>query len=543
MISHPSAGSSLPLSAARVQSDGTLYRLATYALIALCCAPTLFLPYLPMRELPQYAALSRMLLHLHDPEYGFAAYYELDFGRGASVLVLALWGVLADVLGLALATKLMVWTSLVLTQFGMCAVLRAQRKPVVLALLGLPFAYANTFYLGLVPSALSFGLALWAIAWMLRLHEGHRAQRWLAAISCALPLTHPVGMIAVLLFAACWLIAHGRAGTPPWLGSSSDQALSASASDAHRHSEPAWRRALLSLWPLIPSVLGGIYWLRASLRADGVAAYNWPGLAARIMLAPRYLIGGWTGNGDAWLLCAALVLWLYLCRPVTLRSVREDPVTLASWCVAALCLVGYFLLPSSTWSSSAICERAGSALLAFLPVLVPHAGLTLSRHRGPLLLIALAAVSCWYSSTQLARFATEAAHFDAVLAVMPARPKLWTLAYDSQGELARGNPYMHVAAYAQAQRGGFLSLSQLDYAWTVPLRRRKSAPAPAPIYGSEWDPSAAQILFELYDFYDNILTIGKEPREMTILMHSRFEIAAHSGMFVLYSVRPSATDP
>lgn len=494
-----------PLSAAAGQADGRLYRLATYALIALCCAPALFLDYLPMRELPQYAALSRMLLHLQDPAYGFAAFYQLDFARGASVLPLWLWGALAELVGLQTATKLIVWASLMLGLLGMCAVLRAQGKPVVLALLGLPFVYANSFYLGLVPSLFSVGLALWAIAWLLR---GDAALR-LAAVSCMLPLTHPVGLIGVLLFATCYMLAHGR----------------------------SYRRTASRLWPLIPLVLGALYWLNASLHADGVAAPSWPGIVARIMLAPRLLIGGWNGNGDAWLLVAALTLWVYLARPLSLR----DPAT----GFAALLFLGYFLLPSSTGSSSAICERAGSALLAWLPVLVSPKGLAASRQRGPWLLIALAVSTCWYTSTELIHFNAEAKHFDAVLAKMPARPKLWTLAYDSQGALSRSNPYVHIAAYAQAQRGGFLSLSQVDYAWAVPLRRRKDAPAPAPVYGSEWDPNLVQVQLDLYKFYDNILIIGKEPREMTILMHFPFDIAAQSGMFVLYtaSVMPSAQDP
>lgn len=52
-----------------------------------------------------------------------------------------------------------------------------------------------------------------------------------------------------------------------------------------------------------------------------------------------------------------------------------------------------------------------------------------------------------------------------------------------------------------------------------------------------------QTQLDLYSFYDNILMIGKEPREMTILMHFPFEIAAHSGMFVLYTLKPSAQGP
>ncbi|HET8937599.1 MAG TPA: hypothetical protein VFN67_29350 [Polyangiales bacterium] len=352
-----------------------------------------------------------------------------------------LWGALADLAGLRAATKLIVWASLMLGLLGSCAVLRAQGKPVVLALLSMPFVYASAFYLGLVPCMLSMSLALWAIAWLLR-----GQTLCLAAVSCIIPLTHPAGMIGVLLFAACHVLAHGR----------------------------SWRQAVAPLWPLTPLALGAVFWLNASLHADGVAGPHWPGLVTRIMRAPRLLLGGWNGEGDAWLLAAASVVWLYLCRPM---SPRESLGTLASWCFAALLFLAYFLLPGSTGSSSAICERAGGALLLWLPMLVPNIGLTAARQRGPLLLVALAASTCWYTSTHLIAFNDEAQHFDAVLAKMPARPKLWTLAYDSQGALACSNPYVHIAAYAQAERGGFLSLSHVDYAWAIPFAA-KTLPLP-----------------------------------------------------------------
>jgi hypothetical protein len=496
------------LSAALCSKEPTarFWNVVSYALIVLCCAPTLFLDYLPMRELPQYAALSRILLHLDDAKYGFSTYYELDFARGGSVLPLWLWGGLADVLGLRVATRLVVFASLLCGQLGLCAVLRAQHKPALLALLGLPFVYSSTFYQGLVPCAFSLGLGLFLIAWLLRLPEHPHASFWLAAISFALPLTHPAGLCGALLFTVCYVLAHGR----------------------------GWGVKLVELWPLMPLAAGALYWVRVLQHADGVAGYHWPDILLRVLYAPQLVLGGFAGRGEAWLLLGALVVFLYLCRSLSWRELRASPSVLCCWWVAGLCLLGYMLLPSSNGTASAICERIGASLLAWLPVLIPSTALAAARQRGPLLLVALAVWTIGYTSERLWTFSAEAAQLDSILAKVPERPKLLSMAYDSQGTVARSNPYVHIAAYAQAERGGFLSLSRVDYAWTTPLRRRKNAPAPAAVYGSEWDPAALQLRPDLFEFYNSVLTIGKEPREMTILMQPPFRIAAQSGMFVLY---------
>mgnify|MGYP003407157275 FL=1 len=482
-------------------------------LIALCCGLPLFQSYLPMRELPQYAALSRMLVHLGDPAYGFGGYYELDLWRGASVLPLWLWGVLADCVGIQVASRVMACASVWLVQSGIWAVLSGQGKPWWLALLGVPFAYGGAFYQGLVPSGVSVGLGFWGIALVSRDSSPLTLRlRWcLFALGVALPLTHPLGVGLVLLYVGCLAVVQLR----------------------------AWRSRVAALWPLAPLLLGALYWCRAALHADGVAALQFPSLALRILRAPHVLLGGFQGQGEAWLLVAALVCWVYLCRPLLSdpRHLRL-PLTAANWLFALVCLLGYVGLPASTWTTAAIYPRAGSVLLAWLPVLVPNGALGAARRRAPALLIALALSSIWYTREQLERFSVEASALSTVLARVPERAKLLCLTYDNQGQVARSNPYLHACAYAQAERGGFLALSRVDYGWTVPLRRRKAAVAPPPAYGSEWDPTLVQRDPGLLAFYDTVLVIGKEPREMTILMNTPYRLVARRGVFMLYTRAP-----
>jgi hypothetical protein len=488
--------------------DGRTLGALTWLALAACCAPPLFLQFLPMTELPQYVALSRMVWHLSDPSYGFAPYYELALDRSIAALPLYVLGGLGELLPHAAATRIVTWLSVLSYPLGLCLLLRMQGKPTAYALLGLPLVYSVGFYVGLLPSLASTGLALCVMALM---HGSPRARIALGMVSLLLSLTHPFGVSVALAYTLSWLCLSRR----------------------------SWRQApWLALTPL---ALGSLYWGVRALNPDGVAGFDYPGLTFRLFHLPESVLGGFLGRGEAYLLGAQLVVWLLLCRGhvptnrARWRSLSEPERAL--WLTAGLCAVGYLVLPSSAAGASAINLRAGSMAFALLPALLPAepSRLGAPRERAAALLLALAACTIGYTSSQLIRFDREAQLFAPVLARMPARPKLISLIYQNHGELARSAPYVHFGAYAQAERGGFLALSRLDYAPAVPLRRRADAPAPAPVYGSEWNPVVLHNLPLLFQFYDAVLTHGPEPREMTIMAAAGFRLAAQSGTWLLFT--------
>ena len=55
-------------------------------LLALLLAPSVWLAYLPMTDLPQHLAVASILLHHDDPRFGFAAFYEPAWGRSLYLL-------------------------------------------------------------------------------------------------------------------------------------------------------------------------------------------------------------------------------------------------------------------------------------------------------------------------------------------------------------------------------------------------------------------------------------------------------------------------
>lgn len=488
--------------------EGRVVRTLSCLVIASACATPLWLRFLPMVDLPQYVALSRMLLHLQDPHSGFAPYYALALDRSLALLPLYIQAVLAELTSPDIARRLIVCASVAAYPLGLMAVLRALRKPIALALLGLPVCYAGPFYLGLVPSSLSAGLGLAAVALTISERTDRRARFGLFCVACALPLTHPFGVAIAGGYVACAALTRRRGERPiPWL-------------------------------QLAPLALGAVYWCVRALRADGVAAFNYPSLALRLLRLSQQLIGGFEGRGDALLLGASLVLWLLFRRPGSPFSRARFAALPASEralsVFAGACALGYLVLPSSTWTTTALHTRAGWLALALLPALVPAGDPRGLSGRAPALLLALGCATALYTAQQLVAFDAEAAPFAQVLEHVPPRPKLVALTYDHRGQLAQGAPYLYFAAYAQAQRGGFLALSLADIAWTVPLRRRADAPAMPPPYGSEWDPTILQVQPLHWEFYDTVLVRGKQPQEMTIFMDSPFRLTARAGDWLLY---------
>jgi hypothetical protein len=480
----------------------------SWLLLAICCAPPLYLRFLPMVDLPQYVAASRILMHLHDPAYGFAPFYKLAFAKAPAVVTLYLLGGLSWLTSLDAATRVVTFLSVALYPLGLCALLRAQGKPIALALLGLPLVYASPFFWGLLPSSLSAGLAWIAIALLISARNDRASRIGLLALCTMLPLTHAFGVAIVVGYAATATLTRTRDEPQvPWL------------------------------W-LTPVLAGALYWSVRALHADGVAVYSSPSLVYRVLRLPDEILGGFTARSELLLLAAQVVVWLVLCRgglPSSVRRFRGLPhAERALYLLTALCLLGYLVLPASTWTSVAINPRFGVLAFSLLPALVPARGLRALPLRASVLLVALGASAAWHTTANLVRFDAEARPFSSVLSHVPWRSKLVGLIYDNLGHVARTFPYLQFPAYAQAERGGLLALSLADFAWTVPLRRREDSPALPPPYGAEWDPAALHVQPHRFLFYDAVLVRGKEPREMTIFMETPFRLAHHSGDWLLY---------
>ena len=178
------------------------------ALMVLLTAIPLMWPHIaPMVDLPGHMGRYRVQLEIADaPElqHFYTFRWQLIANLGIDLLV----EVLAPILGLELAVKLIVLAIPALMVLGLLLVAREVhgRLPPT-AFFAVPFAYNFPFWFGFVNFALSMSLSLIAFYWWLRL--GHQNKLRLRAIifvplSCALWVVHAFGWgtLGVLAFSA-----------------------------------------------------------------------------------------------------------------------------------------------------------------------------------------------------------------------------------------------------------------------------------------------------------------------------------------------------
>jgi len=486
------------------------------AAIAVFAAPTLFLAYLPMTDLPQHIAVTSILLHIGDPSFGFDEFYEPAIGRTLYVLPNFLAVGLAQIMPLAFAMRVVVFLSAVAYPLGVFAVLRATGKSGVLALLALPLMYNRAFFWGFFNFNLALGMSLLAIALLLRPQRSPRSDVALAALCTAIVFTHVYGIALVLGFACVWL-AIGE------------------------------RRALLRRGlPLAPLVIGTAVWMFLSRHAEGSGKHYFEPLVDRWRWLDDAILGGYPNWSDETLLCSLLlVVAVFWARTIPRNADRwramshgERTLTL----FAALNFALYWVLPTDTEKALVIHFRHGLIAVAFLPMLVSDRGLRDSPRAGLALLSALTALGFAVHWTHLIRFDREARPFDRVIEQIPDAPKLYFLDWGYPGSVVRTKPYHHFHAYVQAKRGGLTSFGFPKRFWNIPVRMRDDAGIPEVDHNIEWHPR----LFDFDNvgyFYDFVLVRAgpDETRGVNTLKAFPYELVYEDPPWELYR-RPNEAD-
>jgi len=486
------------------------------AVIAVFAAPTLFLAYLPMTDLPQHIAVTSILLHIGDPGFGFDEFYEPATGRTLYLLPYSLALGLAQIMPLAFAMRVVVFLSAVAYPLGVLAVLRATGKSGGLALLALPLMYNRAFFWGFFNFNLAFGMSLLAVALLLRPQRSTRSDIALAALCTAIVFTHLYG-IALVLGVACVWLAIGE------------------------------RRALLKRsLPLAPLVIGTAVWLFLGRHAEGSGKPTFETLLGRWLWFDDAILGGYPNWSDETLLWSLLlVVAVFWARTFPRSSDRwramshgERILTL----FAVLNFALYWVLPTDTEKALVIHFRHGLIAVAFLPMLISDRVLRESPRAGLALLGALTALGFAVHWTPLGRFDREARPFDRVIEQIPNASKLYFLDWGYSGAVVQTRPYHHFHAYVQAKRGGFTSFGFPKRFWNIPVRTRDDAGIPEVDHDIEWHPR----LFDYDDagyFYDFVL-VRSGPDETSgvhTLKAFPYELVYEDPPWELYR-RPSDAD-
>ncbi len=454
-------------------------------LLALLLAPSVWLTYLPMTDLPQHLAVASMLWNHADPRFGFAAYYEPAWGR--SLYLLPYLGALAfaPFASLEAGMRVVIVLSLALLPLGTWALLRALRKPEWLALLSLPLVYNRAFFWGFVNFQLALGLALLALAILVRPPRGSASELALAALCALIVLTHPYGLLILVGYLFVWMLLGDR------------------------------RALLRHAFALIPLGLGLLAWGLQAGHSAGAPSFAFEPLLARLDDFEESVLGGYRDASEAWLLIGYLVAWAALAAravPISRERWRAlDYPERVLWVFAGANLLLFAIVPANTSLVGEVHMRHAVIAMAMLPALaVRDAGRehTRSARLGLVLLALITIAVAWL---HLDRFDREARGFAAVIERIPYGSRIVALTWDANGAVMRTQPYWHFSAYAQARRGGLIAESFPRMFWNLPVRVREDARIPA-------SPSVLFAKPQLFDyasfgfFYDTVLVRTGETR-------------------------------
>jgi len=156
--------------------ERAIWRVLTLGLSAACIFPIFRVQYLPIQDLPQHLAAIRVLHDFDDPVLRFSQFFELQLLRTQYLTVYFATHLLAYVLDLELAIRLVIAVVLLSVPWSLAALLRALGKDQRFALLAFPLAYNAHFLLGFLNFIAAIGLMLYGLTLAVQLREREQAR-------------------------------------------------------------------------------------------------------------------------------------------------------------------------------------------------------------------------------------------------------------------------------------------------------------------------------------------------------------------------------
>jgi hypothetical protein len=260
--------------------------------------------------------------------------------------------------------------------------------------------------------------------------------------------------------------------------------------------------------PLVVSILPFAVWLvvRPPELARGLAlgAPEW----SRLKEVPELVVGSYRGAAEASersiavvMLAAVLALGVasaWLNRRAGAGGVRfGGRATMLVALLVTLRLGAFLTLPESAGAWWYIYQREAFTMalfaLAFMPDL-PRSG---SQRLAAVIALGMATGRMGlFVATEWRDFHAASADFRDVQRLVPRAPKLFYLVYDHAGTNNRHSPFLHLPAWIQAEKGGWLGFHFAG--WGIfPVRYREgveaAVPPPLP-RGWEWTPQHFRVL-------------------------------------------------
>ncbi|HWA74632.1 MAG TPA: hypothetical protein VG937_19945 [Polyangiaceae bacterium] len=479
--------------------------------------------YPPLVDLPFHAAETSILRHYWDPSFHFKEQFQLEFLKVPYWTQYVLGAGLATLLPIRVAVKVTAVVCLAALPAGLGILCRGMKKSPYLGIFALPLVWNKLTHWGFLNYVAALGLSAAALGFtFLVLDAPSRARRIGLASSLTL-------VFATHVFRYPFTLA----------------AMFGSALLLY----PVTRRWKELLLPVLPSLsLFAVWWLGREPLAASENVIGSPHFE-RIHEASSLVFDSFRGPEEDLLALRALALCgvvavasLALARfaPRTVSTNRNDErfrfaTHAAVFSIAAVYLWMFLTLPMSIGVWWYVYPREIVAALFMALALLPD----LPRGAGKQL--ALVAVAGFGSVMQAAfvseryrEFEDSSADFRDILAYLPKAPRLGYMMFDLSGTSQIASPYLHLPAWVQAEKGGWLSFHFVSWRQS-PIRYREGSqdvPPETPLR-FEWTPNR----FDLRTrgrFFDWFLVRSQSSPDARFAVDQDLRRVAHRGRFWLY---------
>jgi hypothetical protein len=483
--------------------------------------------YPPLVDLPFHAAGSSILRHYSDPSFHFQEQFRFEWLKVPYFTQHALGAAFALLFPIRIAVKLATVLCLATLPAGLALLCHGMKKSPYLGLFALPLVWNKLTHWGFVNFVAALGLSAAALgAALLVLDRPTRARR--IELACLLVLvfaTHvfryPFTLAAV--FGAALLLY-------PVTGRCKELLLPALPS-----------LALFALWWLVKDPFSGPANLGFSLHFE------------RLQETPSLLFDDFlSGEENRLALRSFGMLGLVGCMSflLTRLAARHAPprsdsafrtrAALAVAAVTGLYLLMFLTLPMSLGGWWYVYPREIVATLFMALALAPELP---EGPRAKLLLLSAACLTAIGQARLVAEsfrdFERQTTDFRQILAYIPKAPRLGYMMLDLSGTSLRVSPYLHLPAWVQAEKGGWLSFHFVSWnQWPIRYRTGSKDVPPATPLRFEW----LQSTFDLRTrglFFDWFLVRSQSSPDRRFAVDPSLRRVAARGRFWLYRREPS----
>jgi len=464
-------------------------RLALIGLGLLATLPLWVTEHPPIQDWPQHLAAIRVLHSYDDPAFGFAQFFVLDVGRTQYLTVYFAAHVLAYVMGVTLALKLIASLAIFALPLSIGSFARALGRCPSAGLLALPLAYSAHLILGFVNFVLALPLMFFALSMAATNRRSPRPYfAWLtSAVLVVCFYTHVVPFALGGIGAVALGIDRSLRGT---LGRVLPLALG----------------ALVAVPWLVFSPAGST--LRGAL-GGAARGPTYLSFEQNLEQIPLWLTDVWRGDWDRRLLlgwAALVVIWLVAGGVELLRQrpFAFTPLTALAFLPIG-CGLAYFFAPHGhawIWPINTRFLLLGVLLLLPLapsPAFWPRLVLGLAS-------ATLALLGVGYVTRACLDFEREVGALDDAIERIPPAQRVAGLIWARGSEVVEFSPFLRSVAYYQAERGGAVMFTFADFPQS-PFRFRDEQRPPRVRPRWEWMPERVVPDRDL-GWYDWLLTRG-----------------------------------